>query len=275
MNSEDVDYVKICFYSVTTCVGTLIIKWMLDYIRLIAIFSKIPGRQIIPFFGNTYVFLKNPSDCFCLHGLNVLEFLVIVFPMHRHFGWSQSSDRTIQESIVLQNMARNGTINFILQSRSFTCICRLWQIEFEQEAACFFAFNFFKDLIGQFKAYQEGSCIQTYETGIWRWFGNKVCFLRANFFFTATNYNILKMKSDGEKWVQNRKIMTPAFHFDILKKFFVVMNEKTNILLELLDKQANNGTSIDMKTYLKSFSLDVITGKKKLCALGHLNLKTL
>jgi cytochrome P450 family 4 len=83
------------------------------------------------------------------------------------------------------------------------------------------------------------------------------------------------MKSDGEKWVQNRKIMTPAFHFDILKKFFVVMNEKTNILLELLDKQANNGTSIDMKTYLKSFSLDVITGKKKLCALGHLNLKTL
>ena len=36
---------------------------------------------------------------------------------------------------------------------------------------------------------------------------------------------------NGERWLRNRRLLTPAFHFDILKPYIHVYNECTDILL--------------------------------------------
>ena len=36
---------------------------------------------------------------------------------------------------------------------------------------------------------------------------------------------------NGERWFRNRRLLTPAFHFDILKPYIHVYNECTDILL--------------------------------------------
>jgi len=37
--------------------------------------------------------------------------------------------------------------------------------------------------------------------------------------------------SSGDKWFKHRKMLTPAFHFDILKSYVPVMNEVSHTLL--------------------------------------------
>ena len=37
--------------------------------------------------------------------------------------------------------------------------------------------------------------------------------------------------SSGEKWFQHRKMLTPGFHFDILKSYVPIVNEVTHTLL--------------------------------------------
>lgn len=55
------------------------------------------------------------------------------------------------------------------------------------------------------------------------------------------------VKSTGDKWKKNRKMLTPTFHFKILEDFLPIMNENTKILVELLEdeirnnRQGNNG----------------------------------
>ena len=37
--------------------------------------------------------------------------------------------------------------------------------------------------------------------------------------------------ANGNRWYRSRRLLTPAFHFDILKPYIHVYNEATNILL--------------------------------------------
>lgn len=67
--------------------------------------------------------------------------------------------------------------------------------------------------------------------------------------------------SIGDKWRQRRKILTPAFHFQILEKFVDVMNDHGNILIEKLEKF--NGREVDVHPLLNLYALDVICGKFK------------
>ena len=37
--------------------------------------------------------------------------------------------------------------------------------------------------------------------------------------------------SSGQKWFRNRRLLTPAFHFDVLKPYMDIYNKATDIFL--------------------------------------------
>lgn len=63
--------------------------------------------------------------------------------------------------------------------------------------------------------------------------------------------------SSGEKWFKFRKLLTPAFHYQILERFVPIFEEQSDILVDRL-KQLSNKAPIDVVPILHSFSLDVI-----------------
>ena len=40
--------------------------------------------------------------------------------------------------------------------------------------------------------------------------------------------------SEGKKWERNRRLLTPGFHFDILKPYIKVYNNVTDIFLVII-----------------------------------------
>ncbi|XP_047019503.1 cytochrome P450 4C1-like [Helicoverpa zea] len=47
------------------------------------------------------------------------------------------------------------------------------------------------------------------------------------------------LTSAGEKWFHRRKMLTPAFHFLILKKFFATFCEHSEVLMKTIDKETD------------------------------------
>lgn len=77
-------------------------------------------------------------------------------------------------------------------------------------------------------------------------------------------YNFLKpwlgeglLISTGKKWHSRRKILTPAFHFNILEQFVSVFDRQSQILVENLQKH-NDGKVFDIHPYITLMTLDVI-----------------
>nr|ASO98043.1 cytochrome p450 CYP4M17 [Spodoptera exigua] len=62
--------------------------------------------------------------------------------------------------------------------------------------------------------------------------------------------------SNGTKWQERRKILTPAFHFNILRQFCVIIEENTHRLIDQLQKAA--GQPIDVVPILSEFTLNSI-----------------
>nr|AVM18984.1 odorant degrading protein 14 [Holotrichia parallela] len=63
--------------------------------------------------------------------------------------------------------------------------------------------------------------------------------------------------SDGDYWRRHRKIITPAFHFQILEKYVEVFNEVSNVLVECLEEKLNQG-AFDIYPYITLSALDVM-----------------
>lgn len=75
--------------------------------------------------------------------------------------------------------------------------------------------------------------------------------------------------SVGGHWKEMRKLITPTFHFNILEKFFVVMNEQADVLIDILKKKASGTEDLDIFPYFQLFALDVICGKKLFITLQN------
>ncbi|XP_049825941.1 cytochrome P450 4C1 isoform X3 [Aethina tumida] len=65
------------------------------------------------------------------------------------------------------------------------------------------------------------------------------------------------LTSSGTKWQNRRKILTPAFHFHILKDFLKVFNEETTHLVDVLLKNCDK-SFIDVKQPITDFTLTSI-----------------
>ncbi|VDM49582.1 unnamed protein product [Toxocara canis] len=66
------------------------------------------------------------------------------------------------------------------------------------------------------------------------------------------------LSSSGETWFKFRRILTPAFHFNILNKYVEVFNEQSKVFLEKLERHCGTGETFDILPYLRLYGLDVI-----------------
>ncbi|KAF5277801.1 hypothetical protein FQR65_LT03782 [Abscondita terminalis] len=64
------------------------------------------------------------------------------------------------------------------------------------------------------------------------------------------------LTSDGPKWKKHRKLLTPAFHFQILERFIDIFDNQTNILINKLEEV--KCAEIDIIPYARLHALDVI-----------------
>lgn len=64
--------------------------------------------------------------------------------------------------------------------------------------------------------------------------------------------------ASGDRWSRARKLLTPAFHFEILKPYIDVYNNAAEILIENLGKFADSGEKFEVFTYISKVTLDII-----------------
>ncbi|PSN54065.1 Cytochrome P450 4C1 [Blattella germanica] len=65
------------------------------------------------------------------------------------------------------------------------------------------------------------------------------------------------LTSTGQKWHTHRKMITPTFHFKILDHFIEVFSEKSEILINKLQKEVGN-KGFDVYPYITKCALDII-----------------
>nr|DBA17901.1 TPA: hypothetical protein GDO54_016212 [Pyxicephalus adspersus] len=62
----------------------------------------------------------------------------------------------------------------------------------------------------------------------------------------------------GAKWFQHRKLLTPGFHYDVLKPYVKLMSECTNVMLDKLEHLASENKSIELFHHVSLMTLDTI-----------------
>lgn len=71
------------------------------------------------------------------------------------------------------------------------------------------------------------------------------------------------LTSTGQKWINRRKIITPAFHFNILEDFVEVFDKQSSILEEKLRVHEGLG-EFNVFPLTALCALDVVCGELKL-----------
>ncbi|KAL3861960.1 hypothetical protein ACJMK2_007967 [Sinanodonta woodiana] len=64
--------------------------------------------------------------------------------------------------------------------------------------------------------------------------------------------------ADGARWARARRLLTPAFHFDILKPYVAISNDAVNILIEKLEPFANTPKYFEVFEVISLCTLDII-----------------
>lgn len=93
-------------------------------------------------------------------------------------------------------------------------------------------------------------------TGNWRQYIQQKLFFLTNLIIIIV-VGILKI---GKKWHDRRKIITQAFHFNILEKFTETFNRIGNVLIEKLNRY-DADESIEFYPITALYALDVICGE--------------
>ena len=64
--------------------------------------------------------------------------------------------------------------------------------------------------------------------------------------------------SSGQKWFRNRKLLTPAFHFDVLKPYMAIYNNAADSLIRKWAKEGAGGSSVEIYKSVSLCTLDVM-----------------
>eukprot|EP00058_Branchiostoma_floridae_P018876 XP_002604365.1 hypothetical protein BRAFLDRAFT_85457 [Branchiostoma floridae] len=72
------------------------------------------------------------------------------------------------------------------------------------------------------------------------------------------------LTSKGSKWHRNRRLLTPAFHFEILKPYVTLFSQSTNVLIDKWSRVAA-GSSVELFDHVSLLTLDSMLK----CSLGY------
>ena len=72
------------------------------------------------------------------------------------------------------------------------------------------------------------------------------------------------LTANGARWSRSRRLLTPAFHYDILRPYVKVYGEAASELVELWSK-IPEGESFNAFPYISHLTLDVMLR----CACSH------
>ncbi|XP_044157265.1 cytochrome P450 4A4-like [Bufo gargarizans] len=64
--------------------------------------------------------------------------------------------------------------------------------------------------------------------------------------------------SAGQKWFQHRRLLTPAFHYDVLKPYVSVMSDCTKIMLDKWEQVVPDKNPLELFHYVSLMTLDTI-----------------
>ncbi|XP_003497393.1 cytochrome P450 4A14 isoform X1 [Cricetulus griseus] len=70
---------------------------------------------------------------------------------------------------------------------------------------------------------------------------------------------------NGKKWFQHRRMLTPAFHYDILKPYVRIMADSVNTMLDRWEKLDGENCPLEIFHYISSMTLDTVMK----CAFSH------
>ncbi|KAI0220806.1 Cytochrome P450 4F11 [Lamellibrachia satsuma] len=65
--------------------------------------------------------------------------------------------------------------------------------------------------------------------------------------------------SRGDKWARNRRLLTKAFHFQVLQPYIEVFSESTNILLNKWNRLNGEHTTVELHGDISLLTLDSLT----------------
>ncbi|KFV52078.1 Cytochrome P450 4B1, partial [Gavia stellata] len=75
----------------------------------------------------------------------------------------------------------------------------------------------------------------------------------------------------GPKWYQHRKLLTPGFHYDVLKPYVALMAESTNVMLDKWEQLITDRKPVELFEHVSLMTLDSIMK----CAFScHSNCQT-
>ncbi|NXT84504.1 CP4B1 protein, partial [Zapornia atra] len=63
---------------------------------------------------------------------------------------------------------------------------------------------------------------------------------------------------DGTKWFQHRKLLTPAFHYDVLKSYVALMSDSVKVMLDKWEKKHTERKSVELFQDVSLMTLDSI-----------------
>ena len=83
----------------------------------------------------------------------------------------------------------------------------------------------------------------------------------------AQNYKCTFFK--GNKWHERRRILTPAFHFNILKKYTDIIIENSEKMIEILKIEKIGESDQNLLDLITNYTLSVICGKYIACFVNQ------
>ncbi|XP_077432838.1 cytochrome P450 4T8 isoform X2 [Vanacampus margaritifer] len=109
------------------------------------------------------------------------------------------------------------------------------------------------------------------------WFGPCVCYINIHHpdyvksILTSTEpkddfaYKFIKtwigdglLVSHGQKWFLHRRLLTPGFHYDVLKSHLKLMSQSAQIMLDKWERYSRTGESFELFEHVSLMTLDTI-----------------